>query len=310
MTDRLQELTVFVRTAESGNFSRAARELGLSQPSVSRIIGELEARLGVKLLLRSTRFVAPTEAGTTFLQRARQVLHDLEEAESAARAADSLQGSIRLAMSMTFGTREVIPALAPFLAAHPRLRIELMMSEHRQDLVMEGADLAIRLGRLTDSSFGARRLATAPRLLVAAPSYLAARGTPATLTDLAGHDCIFGVGGSAREGWVFRRGDTAVAADVHARIQVSSGEGVIACVKAGLGIAIASGWMCRKELASGAVVPLLTDHRLEPVDVHAVFPGGPRPSSKVRALVDHLAATLHCVPLSRPVHEPEIERPG
>jgi DNA-binding transcriptional LysR family regulator len=176
--------------------------------------------------------------------------------------------------------------------------------------VMEGADLAIRLGRLTDSSFGARRLATAPRLLVAAPSYLAARGTPATLTDLAGHDCIFGVGGSAREGWVFRRGDTAVAADVHARIQVSSGEGVIACVKAGLGIAIASGWMCRKELASGAVVPLLTDHRLEPVDVHAVFPGGPRPSSKVRALVDHLAATLHCVPLSRPVHEPEIERPG
>jgi DNA-binding transcriptional LysR family regulator len=308
MTDRLQELTVFVRTAESGNFSRAARELGLSQPSVSRIVGELEARLGVKLLLRSTRRVAPTEAGTTFLQRARQVLHDLEEAEATARATDSLQGTIRIAMSMTFGTREVIPALPPFLAAHPRLRIDLMMSEQRQDLVMEGADLAIRLGRLTDSSFGARRLATAPRLLVASPAYLQARGMPATLADLADHDCIFGLGGSAREGWVFRLGDAVVAVNVEARMQVSSGEGVIACVKAGLGIAVASAWMCRRELASGSVVPLLTEYALEPVDVHAVFPGGPRPSSKVRALVDHLAATLQGFPPTHPARGPDLER--
>jgi DNA-binding transcriptional LysR family regulator len=301
MTDRLQELTVFVRTAESGNFSRAARELGLSQPSVSRIVGDLEARLGVKLLLRSTRRVATTEAGTTFLQRARQLLRDLEEAESAVRETDSLRGTIRLAMSMTFGTREVIPVLPPFLAAHPLLRVELMMSERRQDLVMEGADVALRLGPLEDSSFGARRLATARRMVVASPAYLRARGVPMTLADLGSHDCIFGVAGSAREGWVFLRDGGVVPVNVDGRIQVSSGDGVVACVKAGLGIAIASGWMCRAELEAGAVIPVLTDHALEPVDVHAVFPGGPHPSSKVRALVDHLAAVLQGVPCGPPL---------
>jgi len=292
MTDRLQELMVFVRTAETGNFSHAARELGLSQPSASRIVSDLEARLGVKLLLRSTRRVVPTETGTTFLRRARQVLHELEEAEDAARGTDSLRGIIRVAMSMTFGTREVIPVLPPFLAAHPQLRIELMMSESRQDLVMEGADLAIRLGRLADSGFGARRLASTKRLVVASPAYLQARGIPLTLADLLSHDCIFGVAGSSREGWVFLRDGAAVSVNVNGRIQVTSGEGLIACVKSGLGIAIASGWMCRAELESGAVVPVLTGHTLESVDVHAVFPGGPHPSAKVRALVEHLAATL------------------
>ena len=167
MTDRLQELTVFVRAAECGNFFRAARELGLSQPSVSRIVSELEARLGVTLLLLNTRPIAPTRPGTTFLARARQVLHDHEEAEESARGPDSLRGTIRIALPITFGTREVIPTLPAFLAAHPLPRVEVMMSDQRQDLVMEGGDVAIRLGRLSDSGFGARRLATARRLVVA-----------------------------------------------------------------------------------------------------------------------------------------------
>src|ERR1700744_20337 len=137
MTDRLQELTAFVRAAESGNFSRAAGELGLSQPSVSRIIGDLESRLGAKLLLRTTRRVVPTDAGQVFLGRARQVLRDLEEAEDQARGIDSLNRTIRLAMSVTFGTREVVPVLPSFLAAHPRLRVEMLMSESRQDLVLD-----------------------------------------------------------------------------------------------------------------------------------------------------------------------------
>src|SRR3954463_10858522 len=184
MSDRLQELTVFVRAAESGSFSKAARELGLSQPSVSRIIGDLETRLGVKLLLRTTRSITVTDAGALFLTRAREVLADIEDAEDAARGVDSLRGTIRVTMPVMYGVRNIIPRLPKFLAAHPLLRVELSVSDERQDLVVEGTDVAIRLGPLNDSGFGARTFATLPRFLVAAPSYLAERGTPKTPTDL------------------------------------------------------------------------------------------------------------------------------
>ena len=170
MSDRLQELTVFVRAAESGSFSRAARELGLSQPSVSRIVGELEARLGVTLLLRTTRRITVTDAGALFLDRAREILADIEDAEDAARGVDSLRGTIRLALPVLYGTREIIPRLPKFLGLHPLLRVEMAVVDARQDLVAEGADVAIRLGELDDSVFGARKLQTLERMLVASPS--------------------------------------------------------------------------------------------------------------------------------------------
>ncbi|HUN52500.1 MAG TPA: LysR substrate-binding domain-containing protein [Candidatus Sulfotelmatobacter sp.] len=292
MSDRLQELTVFIRTADGGSFSRAARELRLSQPSVSRIVGELEARLGVKLLLRTTRRVTLTDAGTVFLDRARQVVAELEDAEDAARGVDSLRGSIRLALPVLYGTREVIPRLAAFLRRHPLLRVEMTVADERQNLVAEGADVAIRLGRLDDSAFGARRLATLDRLVVAAPAYLAGRRRPKTPADLAAHDCIFGPGGFGRENWSFRRAGTVTSVDVRGRIHTDSGPGVFASLMAGMGIALASTVMCAGELQSGALVRLLKGYTLDPVEVHAVFPGGPRPSAKVRAFVDFLAAEL------------------
>src|SRR5882724_7237589 len=167
MSDRLRELTAFVRAGETGNFSRVARELGVSQPSVSRMVARLEARLGVKLLLRTTRNVVPTDAGRLFLERARQILGDLDDAENAARGADSLRGTLRVALSGAFGIREVIPTLPAFEERHPKLRIELLMSDRTQDLVAEGADMALRLGPLADSGFGARLLGKSPRLAVA-----------------------------------------------------------------------------------------------------------------------------------------------
>ncbi len=170
MSDRLQELTVFARAAESGSFSRAARELGLSQPSVSRIIGELEARLGVKLLLRTTRRVTVTDAGVLFLDRAREILAEIEDAEDAARGVDSLRGTIRLALPLLYGTREIVPLLPQFLAMHPLLQVEMAFADERQDLVAEGAEVAIRLGTLSDSVFGARKLKTLERMLVASPT--------------------------------------------------------------------------------------------------------------------------------------------
>jgi DNA-binding transcriptional LysR family regulator len=292
MSDRLLELTAFVRAAETGSFSRVAREFGVSQPSVSRMVASLEARLGVKLLLRTTRQISPTDAGAVFLERARQVLGDLDDAENAARGVDSLRGALRVAMPGAFGTREVIPRLPGFLAQHPELRVELLISDRTDDLVAEGADMALRLGRLADSGFGARLLATASRFAVAAPAYLAQRGHPRTLADLSGHDCIVGPGFSGRRGWSFKRSGAVTSLAVEGRVEVASAEGVIACVKAGLGIAVASQWMCRAELATGELVPILHDYQLEPVDVHAVYPGGRRPSIKVRAFSDYLAAQL------------------
>src|SRR5258708_1251256 len=190
MSDRLQELAVFVRAAESGSFSRAARELGLSQPSVSRIIGELETRLGATLLLRTTRRITVTDAGATFLERSREILAEIEDPEDAAPPIDSLRGTIRLAIPVVYGTREVIPRLAKFLALHPLLHVELSVADHRQDLVAEGADIAIRTGDLDDSAFGARRLQTLQMMLVATPSYLAAPGVPKTPADLPPHDSL------------------------------------------------------------------------------------------------------------------------
>jgi DNA-binding transcriptional LysR family regulator len=292
MSDRLQELQIFVRAAESGSFSRAGRELGLSQPSVSRIIGELEARLGVTLLLRSTRRITITDAGSLFLDRAREILADIEDAEDAARGLDSLRGTIRVVIPIVYGTREIIPRLAKFLAMHPLLRVELSVADQRQDLVAEGADLAIRTGDLEDSAFGARKLATLTRMLVASPAYLAARGTPKTPADLASHDCIFGPGNFGRASWSFRHGDSEISVDLSGRICTNSGPAMLASALAGLGIAMMSTVMTGDELSAGRLVPLLRNYNLPSIDVHAVFPGGPRPSAKVRALVDYLAEEL------------------
>lgn len=296
MSDRLQELQVFVRAAESGSFSQAARELVLSQPSVSRIIGELERRLGVRLLLRTTRRITVTEAGALFLERAREILAGLEDAEDAARGLDSLRGTIRLAIPIMYGTREIIPRLPKFLAMHPLLRVEMQVVDARQDLVAEGADIAIRLGDLDDSSFGARKLATLPTMLVAAPAYVAARGKPKTPADLAGHDCIAGPGNFGRSSWSFRRGGSAVSVNVSGRIATNSGPGLFASVMAGLGIAMASSVMAGPEVKAGRLLRLLPGYQLPAVEVHALFPGGRRPSAKVRALVEYLAAELKALP--------------
>lgn len=294
MSDRWQEMAVFVRVAESGSLSRAARELNLSQPSVSRIVGALEARLGVTLLLRTTRSMSLTEAGALYLDRARTLVAEMEEAEQAARSVDSLHGVIRLAMPVLYGSRAVIPALATFLTRHPDLRVEIIMSDARQNLVTDGVDVAIRLGvgPLDDSAFGARRLALVERLVVAAPAYLSARGAPASPSDLARHDCIVQHGLFGRESWRFTHEQTVTSVTVLAKLWINSAPGVLAAAVAGLGIALATRVMAGEELRTGQLTQLLEPYRLDPAEVHAIFPAGPRPSAKVRAIVDHLSEEL------------------
>jgi len=299
MSDRIQQLTVFTRAADGGSFSRAARELGLSQPSVSRIVNELEARLGVKLVLRTTRRLTLTDAGAAFLARARRVLSELEHAEEVARGIDSLRGTIRVALPVLFGTRAVIPRLPEFLARYPELHLTLMLADERQDLIVEGADVAIRFGPLGDSAFGARKIATTERWVAATPAYLQARGVPRTPGDLAQHDCIFGPGGFGRTRWTFARAGKTVSVPVRGRVRTDSAAGLFACLMAGMGIAIASDVMSAPEIESGTLVRLLPGWAMERADVYAVFPAGPRPSAKVRALVDHIARNLEVRPWAR-----------
>ncbi len=294
MTDRWQEMAVFVRVADTGNLSRAARELKLSQPSVTRILASLEKRLGTKLLLRTTRSMSLTDAGVLYLERAKYLLAEMEEVDQATRGIDSLHGVIRVAMPLMYGTRAVIPALTTFLAKHPDLKVELVMSDARQNLIADGVDLAIRInvGPLDDSSFGVRKLALVERVVIAAPAYLSAHGVPTSPADLAQYNCIVQHGSFGSESWRFRRNETVVSVDVRARLLIDSAPGVLAAVVAGLGIAIGTRVMAGEELRDGRLVQLLDGYGLEPAEVHAVFPAGRKPSAKVRAIVDHLAGAL------------------
>ena len=206
MNDRLQQLALFVRTVETGSFSRAAHEFGLTQPSASRAVAALEERLGVKLITRTTRQLSATDAGEALLVRAHEALAAIEDAENAARGADQLSGVLRVALPTTYGARRIAPLLPAFLDQHPRLKIDLMMSDRYENLIAEGAELALRVGEQPDSSFVARKLESARRLFVAAPSYLAQRGAPVSLSDLARHDLIGGGPAALGEqSWAARR---------------------------------------------------------------------------------------------------------
>ncbi len=293
MSDRLLELRAFVRAADSGSFSRAARDLRLSQPSVSRLVAALEDRLGVPLLLRTTRRVAPTEAGHAYLERVRPLLTELDDADVAAAGGVRLGGTLRAAVPVTLGSREIVPRLDAFLDLHPELQLDLLMDEKAQDLIEEGVDLALRVGRPADSAFGLRRIAEAPRLMIASPAYLERHGAPATPSALGDHRCILGPGQSDGQAWTFGHASgAAVSVQVQGQLRVGAAQAVTAAVAAGIGIGVASRWMCRRELAAGEVVPILCDYRLAPAELFALLPAGRRTSLRTRAFLDHLAASF------------------
>lgn len=293
MNNRWLETIVFIRVAESGSFSRAARELGLSQPSTSRIVTGLETRLGVKLLLWTTRNIALTEAGAVFLEGARRASTELEEAEDVARGIDSLRGTIRLAVPVMYGSRVVIPALASFLERYPDLRVEITMRDERQNLVAAGIDLAIRMGTLEDSTFGARQISSVPRMLVASPAYLARKGTPNTPEELSFHDALLHEQSFPEKSTLkLCKAGAEWIVTLHGRIKIDSASGILAAATAGLGIANVTTIMSAQERGDSSLVQLLPDYELEPLKAFAVFPSGPRPSAKVRALVTHLIDML------------------
>jgi DNA-binding transcriptional LysR family regulator len=290
MNDKLLALQVFVRVARTGSFSAAARELDLSQPSVSRIIAGLEKDVGGALIIRTTRAVTLTDVGNDYLSRVETILASLEEADHAARESRELRGSLRIAMPSSFGVREVIPLMPRFLALHPSLNVSLLMSDHRQDTIKDGVDVALRLGELADSSATARLIGRTKRMVVASPAYLKSRGTPKTPADLAAHAAIVGPAGTTAGTWFFQKGGQSVSARIYSRLNVSVNEAAIAAAVAGIGVVTTALWGCRAELASGSLIQLLPDWKMSEVEVHGMFTPGRPPKPAARALVEYLIA--------------------
>lgn len=292
MNDKLLALQLFVRVARTGSFSAAARELDLSQPSVSRIIAALESDVGEALVIRTTRAVTLTDVGNDYLTRVEAILAALEEADHAARGSRELRGTLRVALPGSFGVREIIPVLPGFLARHPALNVSLLMSDQRQDTIKEGVDVALRLGELADSSATARLIGRTQRLVAASPAYLKARGTPRMPADLSAHAAIVGPAGTNAGTWAFEKDGQSVSVRINNRLTVSINEGAVAAAVAGVGIVTTALWGCRAELASGALVRLLSDWQMGDVEVHGMFTPGRRPKPSARALVEYLIAEL------------------
>jgi DNA-binding transcriptional LysR family regulator len=296
----ISALRLYTRVARLGSFSAAARECGLSQSHASRIIADLEADLGTRLLSRSTRAVVPTEVGEEFLARIEAVLAALDAAEHDVRGDGVLRGSLRMSMPTSFGLHTVVPRLATFAAKHPDLHIHLLLEDRRQDLVREAVDVAIRLGRLADSSATAKLISTIPRVIVAAPQYLEGAGVPLAPMDLLKHRIVAGSAAAVPTAWAFELDGEKVTVDLHAHFSTNENEAAVAAARAGLGITSTSEWACRRELERGELVRLLTDWTMAQIPVHAYFPMGPATRAAARAFVDHLAADLKREPTHAP----------
>lgn len=291
--DRFQAMETFARVVDTGSFSAAARQMNVGQPAVSKTVAQLEERLGVQLLVRTTRGLSPTEAGQHFYDRARRALEEADEADLAARGAGKgLTGRLRISAATTFARLHVIPRLPEFLSEHPELDLEIIMDDRVVDMVEEGIDLSLRMGALADSSAVARKLAAGPRSVVATPAYLARAGRPQNPAELAGHEAIVYTRYQTPV-WTFKNaagGEASVA--VGGRLRVSAAEGLRGAVLADMGVGVASDWMFAPELQSGAVVRVLEDWRLPPIDLWALFPAGRLATTKARSFADFMATAM------------------
>ncbi|MGJ4909890.1 LysR family transcriptional regulator [Bradyrhizobium sp. HKCCYLS2033] len=294
MLDRLTGLEVLSKVAGSGSLSGAARLLGMSPTMVTKHLAALETRLGTKLFHRTTRRLTITEAGRRYLDLAERVLGDFEAAESAI-AADRVEprGLLRLNVPLAFGTRQIAPLLAGFAALYPGVSVELGLNDRLVDLIEEGWDLAIRIGTLKDSSLVARRLAPCRMMVCAAPSYLAAHGTPRTTADLGRHNCLgYTLAAAGPSRWRMG-GKAAVDVTVSGNLRANNGDALLAAALAGQGVIYQPTFIVGDEIRAGRLVPLTLE--VPPSDllaVHAVYLPDRTPSAKVRAFIDHLAAAF------------------
>jgi len=294
--DRITAVQLFLRVVETGSFSKAAAELGITQPTATKAVAAIEQRLGARLLHRSTRGIAATEVGTLYYEKCKLIAREIDEADSLATLLQSkVGGTLRISTSVAFGRRVLVPLVLRYMRAHPEVVVDLGFDDRYVNLVEQGVDLAIRMGRLADSTLGARYLGSNPWLMVAAPSYLAARGTPQAAADLAQHDCLVYSSVQGDDRWNLLppgKGADERSQPVKGPLRSNNLSAVLAAARGGFGLAILPRYVARESLADGSVVPVLADHALPAQEMHAVFPSPKHVPSKVTSFIGFLQESL------------------
>jgi DNA-binding transcriptional LysR family regulator len=291
--DRARALEVFAVVVREGSFSGAGRMLGLTPSAVARSIDRVEARLGVRLLLRSTRTLTLTAEGQAYLQSARRILADLDDAEQQIADQGAPRGRLRISAALSHGRLCIVPLLGEFARLYPDILLDFGLTDTIVDVAAGQADVAIRFGRLADSLLTARKLGESRRVIVAAPDYLARCGTPTKPEDLHRHNCLNFNFRRVEPVWPFRIDGLDIALSVKGSIEANNGETLGQLVAAGVGIARVGAFSVADDIAAGRLVPILEE--LNPGDVeliHAVFVGGSNTPARVRVFVDFLAARL------------------
>lgn len=298
--DRLEDLRLFTLVAEGRSFTRAAEKLGLSKSAASRRVAELETRLGARLFNRTTRHISLTQVGEGFYHRVSQILDSLEEAERSVVSQHAApRGVLKLAAPMSFGVKHLADAIARFMDQYPEVEIDMDLSDRFVDLVEEGYDMAVRIGRLKDSSLVARKLCPARIIVCASPGYLERQGVPQTPADLAQHHCLLYTGSANPEQWPFRAApgsEEVRMARVGGRLRANNGDALREAALAGQGITLLPSFIVGDDLAHGRLVPVLMEHTVSQSAVFAVYPASRHLSPKVRVFVDFLSSRFGPVP--------------
>jgi DNA-binding transcriptional LysR family regulator len=288
--DRLLAMEMFVRVVETGSFSKAAREFNTTQPTVTKQVAATEARLKVRLLNRNTRGVSLTESGSLYYEKCKSIVHEAEEAEQVVRRRESqAQGLLRIGTSVAFGRRVVVPLALEYMARHPQVQVDLSFEDRYVDLIAQGIDVAVRMGKLADSSLGARFLGMNPWVMVAAPGYLKKHGTPKRAQDLSGHVALIYSSVVGDDVWRMHtpKGEP-VTVPVSGRLRSNNVSAVLAAAREGLGIALMPRYVASDSLAAGKVVEVLPGHALPEQEIHAVFPSPKLVPGKVSSFVAFL----------------------
>lgn len=291
--DRILEMTAFVAVAEAESFSAGARTLGLSASTVTRSIAALEARLGARLLLRTTRAVRLTDAGRQFLDDAKRLLREIEDADQAVgNAAGRARGELRITAPILFGEMHLLPVLREFLDLYPDARARLLLLDRVINIIEEGIDLALRIGRFDDSSLASIELGNVRRMLVASPAYLARHGAPAHPRELDRHRIAQSTGNSASREWLFREHGQALSVHIEPTLTVSSLRATIDCARESWSLARVLSYQVREEIEAGTLVGVLCDFEPAPLPVCLVFPPSRRPSATLMHFVELASARL------------------
>jgi DNA-binding transcriptional LysR family regulator len=288
--DLLQGMQLFIRVVETGSFSKASTDLGITQPTATKHVAALEQRLGVRLFHRSTRGVTPTEIGLLYYDKCLLIARELEDAENLTSLEQSrVRGQLRISTSVGFGRRVLVPLIIGFMREHPDLQIDLSFDDRYVNLVEQGVDLAIRMGQLADSSLGASYLGVNPWVVVASPDYLAQRGTPAHPDELGQHSALIYSTVQGDERWRFVGPDgQANQVPVHGPMRSNNLSALLAASRAGMGLAALPCYVAHASITEGLVRPVLTEWTLPSQEIHAVFPSPRLVPTKVTGLIGWL----------------------